>query len=84
MILGIDVSHYDETVDWALLKKNGVEFAIRGFALSEARQRLRMSILGEGDEGPRGSELAPPSFLVNRKTEKPLWAGLQSYKKPKA
>jgi GH25 family lysozyme M1 (1,4-beta-N-acetylmuramidase) len=28
MILGIDVSHYDETVDWALLKKNGVEFAI--------------------------------------------------------
>jgi len=38
----------------------------------------------EGDEGPRGSELAPPSFLVNRKTDKPLWAGLQSYKKPKA
>ncbi len=28
MILGIDVSHYDETIDWALLKRCGVEFAM--------------------------------------------------------
>jgi hypothetical protein len=38
----------------------------------------------EGDEGKPGTdELAPPSWLVNRNTDKPLWAGVQSYKKPK-
>jgi hypothetical protein len=38
----------------------------------------------EGDEGKPGTlELVPPSWLVNRKTDKPLWAGVQSYKKPK-
>jgi hypothetical protein len=38
----------------------------------------------EGDEGKPGTdELAPPSFLVNRATDKPLWCGVQSYKKPK-
>jgi hypothetical protein len=38
----------------------------------------------EGDEGKPGTdELAPPSFLINRNTEKPLWVGVQSYKKPK-
>jgi hypothetical protein len=36
----------------------------------------------EGDEGPRGLELVPPSFLVNAETEKPIWVGVQSYKKP--
>lgn len=37
----------------------------------------------EGDEGKPGShEMAPPSWLVNRNTDKPLWAGIQSYKKP--
>jgi hypothetical protein len=36
----------------------------------------------EGDEGKPGTlELAPPSWLVNRNTDKPLWAGIQSYKK---
>ena len=35
----------------------------------------------EGDEGPRGTELAPPAFLVNAKTAKPLWVGVQAYKK---
>lgn len=28
LVHGIDVSHYDEKVDWPLLKQNGVEFAI--------------------------------------------------------
>jgi len=38
----------------------------------------------EGDEGKPGTlELVPPSWLVNRNTDKPLWAGIQSYKKPK-
>lgn len=37
----------------------------------------------EGDEGKPGThELAPPSWLVNRNTDKPLWAGVQSYRKP--
>ncbi|MDQ3439694.1 MAG: hypothetical protein M3478_05030, partial [Planctomycetota bacterium] len=37
----------------------------------------------EGDEGKPGTrELVPPSWLVNRNTDKPLWAGIQSYKKP--
>jgi hypothetical protein len=37
----------------------------------------------EGDEGKPGTyELSPPSFLVNRNTDKPLWVGVQSYKKP--
>jgi hypothetical protein len=36
----------------------------------------------EGDEGKPGTnELVPPSWLVNRNTDKPLWAGVQSYKK---
>jgi hypothetical protein len=38
----------------------------------------------EGDEGPRGTELVPPAFLVNRKTQKPIWVGVQAYKKPPA
>jgi hypothetical protein len=38
----------------------------------------------EGDEGKPGThELVPPSWLLNRNTGKPLWAGIQSYKKPK-
>ncbi|HEV2294501.1 MAG TPA: carbohydrate binding domain-containing protein [Tepidisphaeraceae bacterium] len=37
----------------------------------------------EGDEGKPGTkELVPPSWLVNANTDKPLWAGVQSYKKP--
>ena len=27
-------------------------------------------------------QLAPPTFLVNARTRKPLWVGVQSYKKP--
>jgi hypothetical protein len=38
----------------------------------------------EGDEGPRGAELVPPSFLVNAETKKPIWVGVQSYKKPQS
>ena len=38
----------------------------------------------EGDEGPRGTELVPPAFLVNRNTDKPIWVGVQAYKKPSA
>ena len=54
------------TVARNLYEKNGVEFAIRGFALSEARQRLRMSILGEGDEGPRLRALAARLGVADR------------------
>jgi len=35
----------------------------------------------EGDEGPPGNEMVPPSFLVNATTRKPIWVGVQSYKK---
>jgi hypothetical protein len=36
----------------------------------------------EGDEGVAGSgELSPPEFLVNARIDKPLWVGVQSYKK---
>ncbi len=35
----------------------------------------------EGDEGPGGNEMVPPSFLVNAKSQKPIWVGVQSYKK---
>jgi hypothetical protein len=39
----------------------------------------------EGDEGVVGSkELAPPAFLVNARIDKPLWVGVQSYKKKDA
>ena len=34
----------------------------------------------EGDEGTSASELAPPTFLVQRNTDKPLWVGVQAYK----
>jgi hypothetical protein len=42
----------------------------------------RESSVLEGDEYTKALELVPPSFLTLRKTEKPLWVGLQSYKKP--
>jgi hypothetical protein len=35
----------------------------------------------EGDEGTGTSELSPPAFLVKRNTDKPIWVGVQSYKK---
>ncbi len=36
----------------------------------------------EGDEYTKAMELTPPSFLTLRNTDKPLWVGVQSYKKP--
>lgn len=37
----------------------------------------------EGDEYSKALELVPPSFLTQRNTDKPIWVGVQSYKKPK-
>jgi hypothetical protein len=47
------------------------------------KQRQADALLGE-DAGPASAdlELVPPTFLVNAKTKKPLWVGVQSYKKP--
>jgi hypothetical protein len=45
------------------------------------QSKTRGTLLG-GDEGAPGSELVPPSFLVNAHISKPLWVGVQSYKKP--
>ncbi|MEA2710192.1 MAG: hypothetical protein QOF78_2793 [Phycisphaerales bacterium] len=45
------------------------------------KERGGDALLGE-DAGAPGLDLTPPSFLVNAKTRKPLWVGLQSYKKP--
>jgi hypothetical protein len=39
------------------------------------------ALLGE-DAGPPSADLLPPSFLVNARVKKPLWVGVQSYKKP--
>jgi hypothetical protein len=36
----------------------------------------------DGEEAAHGRELAPPSFLTQRNTDKPIWVGVQSYKKP--
>lgn len=36
----------------------------------------------QGEELTRSRELAPPAFLTGRNTDKPLWVGVQSYKKP--
>lgn len=36
----------------------------------------------QGEDAPHGSELVPPAFLTQSKTDKPLWVGVQSYKKP--
>jgi hypothetical protein len=38
----------------------------------------------EGVELGKAMELAPPSFLTLRKTDKPIWVGVQAYKKPQA
>src|SRR5439155_1495901 len=38
----------------------------------------------QGEELARTYELAPPSFLTLSNTDKPLWVGVQSYKKPRA
>ena len=35
----------------------------------------------EGEEATHRPELVPPEFLVKRNTDKPIWVGLQSYKK---
>jgi hypothetical protein len=45
------------------------------------QERTGDALLGE-DAGPPGKVLVPPSFLVTAKTKKPLWVGVQSYKKP--
>ena len=47
------------------------------------KQREADALLGE-DAGPANADLTlvPPAFLVNAKTRKPLWIGIQSYKKP--
>lgn len=37
----------------------------------------------EGDEGTRADELALPTFLTKANTNKPIWVGIQSYKKGK-
>jgi hypothetical protein len=46
------------------------------------KERSGDALLGE-DAGPAdgGLTLVPPAFLVNAKTRKPLWVGIQSYKK---
>jgi len=36
----------------------------------------------EGEERTAAVELVPPSFLVEARTEKPIWVGLQAYRKP--
>ena len=38
----------------------------------------------QGEDGNKGLELEPPTFLTKRSTGKPLWVGVQSYKKPGA
>lgn len=35
-----------------------------------------------GDDLTDGRELTPPAFLTRARTHKPLWVGLQSYRKP--
>ena len=45
------------------------------------KEREGDALLGE-DAGPPGLELVPPAFLVNARTRKPLWVGVQCYKKP--
>jgi hypothetical protein len=37
----------------------------------------------QGDEGASAKELVLPTFLVRRNTDKPLWVGVQSYRKNK-
>jgi hypothetical protein len=46
------------------------------------KERQADALLGE-DAGPAdaGLEAVPPAFLVNAKTRKPLWVGIQAYKK---
>jgi hypothetical protein len=35
----------------------------------------------EGEEASASDEMTPPTFLTQRNTDKPLWVGVQSYKK---
>lgn len=36
----------------------------------------------QGEEQARSLELTPPTFLTLRNTQKPIWVGVQAYKKP--
>ena len=46
-----------------------------------SRPRDRGNAL-QGEEGPRGTELVPPTSSSDAMTDKPIWVGVQSYKKP--
>jgi hypothetical protein len=35
----------------------------------------------EGEDATKSYEMAPPTFLTQRKTDKPVWVGVQSYRK---
>jgi len=37
----------------------------------------------QGEEASEGLEIMPPTFLTLAKTDKPIWAGIQAYCKPK-
>ena len=45
------------------------------------KQRQGDALLGEDEGSGNGMEAAPPTFLVNAKIRKPLWVGVQAYKK---
>jgi hypothetical protein len=45
------------------------------------KQRQGDALLGEDEGSGNGLEAAPPTFLVNARTRKPLWVGVQAYKK---
>lgn len=36
----------------------------------------------QGEEATTGLELVPPTFLTQAKTTKPIWCGIQAYRKP--
>ena len=52
------------------------------FPLPAAASKTGQGDALQGEETLRGSELVPPTFLTQRNTDKPLWVGVQSYKKP--
>lgn len=51
-------------------------------ALNKSQDKPQQGDALQGEEAVQRNELVPPTFLTQRNTNKPLWVGVQSYKKP--
>lgn len=54
------------------------------FPLTRKTQPVTATQMLAGENAGAGLELLPPEFLVHPNTSKPIWVGIQAYKKPRS